>query len=95
MAGMSIYFNHAQSVVSFDARKINGQFIRQLALHKATEDQVVRASLQFKTLLGKTVKSYSQKHHVVILDSTVLVAGGHDVTDAIAKELANAMRATS
>lgn len=82
-------------VVCFDLQKIQGQFIRQLAVHKATDVQVARATLQFKSFLQKTLTSYSKKHGVVIVDSKFLLAGSDDVTEIVAKELAAAMRRPS
>lgn len=87
--------SHKNTVVCFDMQKIQGQFIRQLASHKATDAQVAHATLQFKTILKKVLTNYSSKYGVVVLDSKFLIAGGNDVTEVIAKELATAMRAQS
>jgi len=86
---------YKNTVVCFDMQKIQGQFIRQLAVHKATDAQVTQATLQFKSILQKTLTTYSKKHGVLILDSKFLLAGGVDVTELVAKELAVAMRKSS
>ncbi|KTD47795.1 TrbI F-type domain-containing protein [Legionella quateirensis] len=83
------------TVVCFDIQKIQGQFIRQLAAHNASETQVTRSTLQFKSLLQKTLQNYSQKNKIIVLDSKFHLAGGIDVTEAIANELAFAMSKSS
>lgn len=83
------------TVVCFDRQTIQAQFIHQLAQLKATENQVAKASLRFKSLLQKTLQHYSQTNKVIIVDSQLLLAGGIDVTKSIAKELAFAMRKPS
>lgn len=84
---------HAKTtVVSFDKRKVQGQLIRQLAEHHASKAQVSKASLKFKTVLQKTLALYSKANHALIVDRQFVLVGGVDVTDAVAKQLAQAMR---
>lgn len=89
------WIGYKSTVVLFDIQKIQGQFIQQLALHKASDAQVANASIQFKTVLQKTLRAYSQKQNVIILEKKMVLAGGYDVTNEVADQLAQAMRASS
>lgn len=82
-------------VVSFDKARIHGHFIKQLALSKATEAQVVLASTRFKSLLEKTIQSYSREQKVIVVERQWVLAGDSDVTGEIAKKLSRAMRGQS
>ena len=89
-----IYFKTPQNTVAFfDIKKVQGQFIQQLALHKTPESEVMRLSLAFKKALQKTLTTYSQAHHLVILNSQYCLAGGIDITQDLAHEISLNMRA--
>jgi type-F conjugative transfer system protein TrbI len=79
-------------IVSFDKQKIKAQFIRQLAQHKASKSQALKASAHFKASLEQSLNQYSLKHQVVIIDKPGILAGTKDVTEIISEELAALMR---
>lgn len=83
------------SIVGFNPQKGQSQLVRQLALHHASNAQITKTSLQFKALLQKTLKEYSKRHHVLIVDSQLLLAGGTDITEAVLTQLAYTMRKTA
>lgn len=79
-------------VVFFDMPKIKAQFIKQLANHKASTEQITKATLQFKARLHKVLENYSNTHKVIVLAKHLMLAGGQDVTEEIAYNLSHAMR---
>lgn len=90
------YFHHPSvTIACFDKEKVTGEFIRQLAVHHASESQVKSRTLQFKNRLQTSLAAYSKKHAVVIVDTKSQLAGAADITDTIEHELSQAMRATS
>lgn len=84
-----------QSVVRFDAEAIRGQLIRQLAEHKVSDKDVSIATKKFNHSLSALLIRYAKEHRVVILNSPMILAGGEDVTEHIARELSDVMRARS
>lgn len=80
------------SIVSFNPQKVQAQLVRRLALLHASKEQVTKTSLQFKSLLHKSLNEYSKKHQVLIVDSQLLLAGGTDITEVMFKELTRMMR---
>lgn len=79
-------------VVTFDATRVRGLFIRQLANQPLTEAQIKKVSLRYKQQLEKTLSTYSANHQVVIVDSKQVLAGGVDVTDRLMQELSLSMK---
>lgn len=82
----------AAVVVRCDVTHIKGQFIHQLALHNVPNETVKSANISFQRALKDTLERYARTHHVVILSSDKVLAGGHDITETIMLQLAKAMR---
>lgn len=95
LTAFNMLHNPGIAVVSFDKEKVTGKFIRQLAIHHASELQVNAATLQFKNRLRTSLSTYSKKHHVVIVEKKFQMVGAVDVTHTIEREVAAAMRAKS
>jgi type-F conjugative transfer system protein TrbI len=95
LTAFTVFHNPSVGVVCFDKEKVTGEFIRQLAVHHASESQVKSRTLQFKNRLQTSLAAYSKKHAVVIVDTKSQLAGAADITDTIEHELSQAMRATS
>lgn len=82
----------APSVVTFDFTRTKGQFIHQLALKKASNELVLKASNTFNRQLKIVLEGYAKTHRVVILDNAQVISTGRDITDSIVPLLATAMR---
>lgn len=82
-------------VVCFDKQKMQGQWIRQLAQHKASIWQTSQLTQQFKVALEKTLKDYSEKEQVMIIECAPVLAGANEITEQIAEHIAEVMRTTS
>ena len=80
------------AVVTVNLKAIKAQFIRQLAEHKASDESIARATMQFKQALQKILLAYSQRHGAVILDRQAVLSGGRDMTDDFVSALGEAMR---
>lgn len=83
------------SVVSFDEAAIKAQLIAQLAQKKLSDEQIGLISQKFKERLSKVLNNYASQKQVVIVNASLVVAGGKDITKTIAKELSQAMREAS
>lgn len=82
-------------VVTIDLNHIKGQFIHQLALHDASNENVKKSSETFNRNLKDVLDAYAKNHHVVILDSVHVLSSGRDITASIVPLLASAMRGSS
>lgn len=82
-------------VVVFDSEAIKGQLIRQLAELHASDEQVRRATEQFKNKLHQVLTRYANRHQVMVVDASMRLAGGLDATQDIANELSRLMREKS
>jgi type-F conjugative transfer system protein TrbI len=71
---------------------IQGQFIRQLAERKVSDEQAMRATLEFKAKLQDTLRHFATLNNAILIDSQTVIAGGVEVTDDIARDLSRAMR---
>ena len=85
----------ADVIVTFDMKRVRGQFIHQLARHHATDEMVKTSSANFNRTLQGVLDAYATSHHVVILEQTTRLAGGEDATDALIPLIARAMRGHS
>ena len=83
------------SVVTFDMRRVKGQFIHQLALHNASQNLVHTSSASFKRKLQAVLDAYAHERQTIILDSSFVLSSGQDVTDVITPRLVSAMRGQS
>ena len=79
-------------VATFDLQRVQGQFIHQLALHKASRELVNTSSASFKRKLQQVLDVYAREKQVAILDLKQVLASNKDVTEAIIPRLARAMR---
>ncbi len=95
LTAFTVFHNPGVGVACFDKEKVTAEFIRQLAMHHASDLQVKAATVQFKNRLRTSLTTYSKKHAVVIVDTKSQLAGATDITDTIEHELSQAMRATS
>jgi conjugal transfer pilin signal peptidase TrbI len=89
--GMKCSLGATSKVVLFDNQAIQGQLIRQLAQHQASEEQVARISYHFKGALNQILKEYALRHDAVILERPSVLAGGTDITNEISNELSRVM----
>lgn len=80
------------SMVTFDVKRIRGQFIHQLAMHHASDEVVQTSNVHFNQALQRALDRYAKNHHVVILPREEVLSGGKDVTDAIIPEVSSLMR---
>lgn len=85
----------SSNVVTIDLNHIKGQFIHQLALHHASNENVKRSSETFNRNLKGVLDAYATSHQVVILDNVHVLSSGRDITASIVPLLAAAMRGTS
>ena len=92
--GLGSFWSPKTQVVLFDNHMVHAQLIRQLALHKASDAQIAKASQKLKKLLPKMINEYAQKHHVLIIDKQHVLSGGVDVTSQLMNELSHAMRSS-
>lgn len=92
VAGLFYHCRPQNQVVIFDTKAVQAQLIRQLAEHKASEDQVSVVMVQFKNKLDSLLLDYAKNHHAIILDKGKVLAGGADITDEISMKLAQSMR---
>ncbi len=83
------------SVATFDVQRVRGQFIHQLALHKASQELVNTSSVSFKRKLQDVLDAYAHEKRVVILDGKHVLSSGKDVTEDIIPRLSRAMRGQS
>ena len=79
-------------IVTFDMKRVRGQFIHQLARHHATDAMVTASSAHLSQTLQGVLDAYAASHQVVILEQTTRLAGGEDATDALIPLIARAMR---
>jgi type-F conjugative transfer system protein TrbI len=82
-------------VVVFDTKTVQAQLIRQLAEHKASEEQVRQAILKYKNSLHDVLTQYAKRHDVVILEQATVLSGGNDITSQLLHELSLAMKSKS
>ena len=85
----------SSNVVTLDLNHIKGQFIHQLALHHASNENVKSSIETFNRKLKGVLDAYAKNHHVVIFDSVHVLSSGRDITDSIIPLLAKAMRGAS
>lgn len=85
----------SSSLVTFDAKRIRGQFIHQLAMHHASDEVVQTSNAHFNQALQRALDMYAKRYHVVILPREEVLSGGKDVTDAIIPEVSSLMRGAS
>ncbi len=90
-----VWMKPSSNLVTVDLNHIKGQFIHQLAIHHASNENVKKASETFNRHLKNVLDAYAKSHHVVILDSAHVLSSDRDVTDSIISLLAKAMRAPS
>jgi type-F conjugative transfer system protein TrbI len=96
LAGFGFYgVKQEPNIALFDAEKLRGQLIYQLAEIKATEAQVAVAARKFNAVLPILLREYAKRHRVVIVERRSVLAGGGDITEAIARELSDVMRRAS
>lgn len=94
-AALSGLVKPGTGVATFDAQRVRGQFIHQLALHKASQKLVNTSSVSFKRKLQEVLDAYAHEKRVVILDGKQVLSSGKDVTEEIIPRLARAMRGQS
>lgn len=80
LIGLFWFWPHSSSIVTFNATEVRGKFIRQLAEHRASVEQVSKRSHAFKHRLNAVLAEYARSHHVVIVDSQSVLAGSKDIT---------------
>lgn len=90
-----VWMKPSSNVVTIDLNHIKGQFIHQLALHHASNENVKRSSETFNRKLKGVLDAYAKSHHVVILDSVHVLSSGRDITASVVPLLATAMRGAS
>ena len=95
MQSMWMFMHQGMSLVTFDEKRVKGQFIHQLALHHASNEVVKSANVHFNQVLQVALKTYARQHHVVIMAREEVLAGGVDVTDLIIPLVSRAMRGVS
>ncbi|WP_131784015.1 TrbI F-type domain-containing protein [Legionella gresilensis] len=84
-----------ETLVFLNKEKIEGQFIRQLAELNAAEAQVRRTTRRFNSALNQVLNAYASRHHVIIIERKLMLAGGLDITDDITAEVSGLMRQQS
>jgi conjugal transfer pilin signal peptidase TrbI len=93
--GFNIYGLKTQNPIALlNSAALQGQFIRQLAEHKASKAQVAQATQHFNQSLKQVLGQYAQTHRVVILSQKNVLVGGKEITSEITKELSRVMRGT-
>ena len=85
-----IHFTPA--VVTFDFKRVRGQFIRQLAEHQINNKDVRAKSQLFHQKIQGVLETYAKQKHVMILERQQVLAGGKDITDALIPLIATSMR---
>jgi hypothetical protein len=89
-----LWINPSSRVVIIDLNYIKGQFIHQLALHHASNENVKKSNEIFNRKLKSVLDAYAKSHHVVIIDNNYVISSGQDITESIVPLLAAAMRGT-
>ena len=92
LIGVVCLWPHTTPIVTFNAVEVRGKFIRQLAEHAASDEQVLRASTAFKYRLNAALTEYAKAHHVVIVDSNTVLAGSKDITTKLLLLLSHGKR---
>ena len=79
-------------IVTFDKTRVVGHFVRQLSQLNLTDPLIADKTKHFKDALKYSLDFYAARHHVVIIAASDVIAGGHDITEALIPIIANSMR---
>ena len=78
------FFNNSQQkIVTFDIKSTINLFLSQTKEAELSEEQIKDLTVKFNAVLDSSVKSYAQKHDVLILVKPSVVFGAEDVTNEI------------
>lgn len=75
MQSFWILMHQREFLVTFDKKRVTGQFIHQLALHHASNEVVKASNLHFNHALQDALKTYARQHHVVIMAREEVIHG--------------------
>lgn len=82
----------APRVVAFDMKKTLDSFMDSVSQKSLSEAQSKALSDRFNDALEKSLMTYQQQNHVLILVAPAVVQGAPDVTLSIQKDIARRMQ---
>lgn len=81
--------------VTFNQAALSERFVAQMSQYTLSDEALRAKTDAFGEALRDAVQAYAVKHHVLVLNAKNVMAGGLDVTDAVAELVALRMRASS
>jgi type-F conjugative transfer system protein TrbI len=92
MMGYVAFHNSKASGVCVNKKALVARFVGQLSQHTLSDDELRQKTVRFRDELNASVHHYADEKRVVVMDTVNRLAGGVDITDVIARDVAQRMR---
>lgn len=82
-------------VVTFDQQRLMGRFVAQLSAHTLSKEVLREKTDRFSSALKTSLALFAKTHHVLVLNSSDVLAGERDITSSIEKDIVRLMKTPS
>ena len=92
---IAMFCTNTPQVVTFNQQQLMGRFVAQLSAHTLTKEALREKTDRFSLALKTSLCAYAKSHRVLVLNSSDVLAGEHDITPRIEQDIARLMRRSS
>jgi len=95
MLSLHYFMPSNTKTVTFNQAALSARFVAQMSQYNLSDETLRLKTDAFSEALRDALQDYAVKHHVLVLNAKNVMAGGLDVTDAVAELVASRMRTSS